>query len=105
LQLLGNETYTAFDGIEALEKAAALQPDVVLLDIGMPKLNGYEAARRIRSQPWGQQVLLVAVTGWGQDEDRLKAREAGFDCHMVKPIDPAALTSTLATLSTERVEQ
>ncbi len=105
LQLLGNETYTAFDGIEALEKAAALQPDVVLLDIGMPKLNGYEAARRIRAQPWGQQVLLVAVTGWGQDEDRLKAREAGFDCHMVKPIDPAALTSTLATLSTERVEQ
>ncbi len=71
----------------------------------MPKLNGYAAARRIRAQPWGQQVLLVAVTGWGQEEDRLKAREAGFDCHMVKPIDPAALTSILATLSTERVEQ
>ena len=104
LQLLGNETYTAFDGIEALEKAAALQPDVVLLDIGMPKLNGYEAARRIRAQPWGEHVVLVAVTGWGQDEDRLKAREAGFDCHMVKPIDPAALTATLATLSAEHVE-
>ncbi|MGZ8993217.1 MAG: ATP-binding protein [Burkholderiaceae bacterium] len=104
LQLLGNETYTAFDGIEALEKAAALQPDVVLLDIGMPKLNGYEAARRIRALPGGEHVILVAVTGWGQEDDRLRAREAGFDCHMVKPIDPAALTSTLATLSIERVE-
>ena len=76
----------------------------MLLDIGMPKLNGYEAARRIRALPWGQHVILVAVTGWGQEDDRLKAREAGFDCHMVKPIDPAALTSTLATLSIERVE-
>ena len=103
LQLLGNETHTAFDGIEAVDKAAALQPDVVLLDIGLPKLNGYEAARRIRAQPWGEHVILVAVTGWGQDEDRLKASEAGFDCHMVKPIDPAALTSILATLSTEPV--
>ena len=104
LRLLGNETHTAFDGVEALEKAAALQPDVVLLDIGMPRLNGYEVARQIRAQPWGAQVVLVAVTGWGQDEDRLKAREAGFDCHMVKPIDPAALTSTLATLTTEPME-
>ncbi len=104
LQLLGNETHTAFDGIEALEKAAALQPDVVLLDIGMPKLNGYEAARQIRAQPWGEHVILVAVTGWGQADDRLKAHEAGFDCHMVKPIDPAALTSILATLTIEGVE-
>ncbi len=78
LQLLGNETHTAFDGIEALEKAAALQPEVVLLDIGMPKLNGYEAARRIRAQPWGEHVILVAVTGWGQDEDRLKAPRPGL---------------------------
>ena len=104
LQLVGNETYTAFDGVEALEKAAALQPDVVLLDIGMPKLNGYEVARRIRAQPWGENLVLVAVTGWGQDEDRRRAHEAGFDCHMVKPIDPAFLAATLATLSAEPVE-
>ena len=104
LQLLGYETHTAFDGVEALEKAAALRPDVILLDIGMPRLNGYAAARQIRAQPWGKQVVLIAVTGWGQDEDRIKAREAGFNCHMVKPIDPAVLTSTLAALVTEHVE-
>ena len=104
LQLSGNETHTAFDGIEALEKTAALQPDVVLLDIGMPKLNGYEAARRIRAQPNGKHVVLVAVTGWGQEDDQLKAREAGFDCHMVKPVDPAALIETLASLSVEHAE-
>ena len=105
LQLLGNETHTAFDGVEALEMATALQPDVVLLDIGMPKLNGYEVARRIRAQPWGEHAILVAVTGWGQDEDQRKAREAGFDCHLVKPVDPASLMTTLASLSAEYAEQ
>ncbi len=105
LQLLGNETHTAFDGMEALEKAASLHPDVVLLDIGMPRLNGYEVARKIRAQPWGEQVTLVAVTGWGQDEDRQRALQAGFDCHMVKPIDPESLTTTLAGLSAERAER
>ena len=104
LQLSGNETHTAFDGIEALEKTAALQPDVVLLDIGMPKLNGYEAARRIRAQSFGKKIVLIAVTGWGQEDDQLKAREAGFDCHMVKPVDPAALIETLALLSVEHAE-
>ncbi len=103
LQLLGNETHTAFDGVEAVEKAAALQPDVVLLDIGMPKLNGYEAARRIRAQPWGEHMVLVAITGWGQDQDRRQALEAGFDSHMVKPIDPASLTTALANLAAEQV--
>jgi len=105
LQLLGNETHTAFDGIEAFEKATALRPDVVLLDIGMPKLNGYDTARMIRAQPWGEHLILVAVTGWGQDEDRRLAREAGFDCHMVKPIDPTSLTTTLASLIAEHAEQ
>ena len=105
LQLLGNETHTAFDGIEALEKAASLHPDVVLLDIGMPRLNGYEVARTIRAQPWGEQITLVAVTGWGQDEDRQRALQAGFDCHMVKPIDPESLMTTLAGLSAERAER
>ncbi|HVE89610.1 MAG TPA: ATP-binding protein [Burkholderiaceae bacterium] len=105
LQLLGNETHTAFDGIEALEKAASLHPDVVLLDIGMPRMNGYEVASQLRAQPWGKQVILVAVTGWGQDEDSQRAHKAGFDCHMVKPIDPGSLTTTLAGLSAERADR
>jgi len=99
LQLMGNETHTAFDGLEALQMANAVQPDVVLLDIGMPKLNGYETARRIRAQPWAEQVVLVAVTGYGQEEDRQKARDAGFDHHMVKPIDASLLMATLANLA------
>jgi len=99
LQLMGNETHTAFDGLEALQMADAVQPDVVLLDIGMPKLNGYETARRIRAQPWAEQVVLVAVTGYGQEEDRQKSRDAGFDHHMVKPIDASLLMATLANLA------
>jgi PAS domain S-box-containing protein len=96
LELTGNETHTAHDGLEAVETAARVRPDLVLLDIGLPKINGYEAARRIREQPWGKSLVLVALTGWGQDEDRQKAREAGFDGHMVKPVDTAALTKLLA---------
>ncbi len=98
LQLMGNETYTAFDGLEALQTADAVQPDVVLLDIGMPKLDGYETARRIRAMPWAERVILVAVTGFGQEEDRQKALEAGFDHHMIKPIDASLLMETLAEL-------
>ena len=98
LQLMGNETFTAFDGLEALQMADAVRPDVVLLDIGMPKLDGYEVARRIRSMPWAERVILVAVTGFGQEEDRQKALEAGFDHHMVKPIDASLLMETLAAL-------
>jgi CheY-like chemotaxis protein len=98
LKLTGNETQTAHDGMEAVEAAAAFLPDVVLLDIGLPKLNGYEAARKIRDQPWGQRMILVALTGWGQDEDRRKSSEAGFDAHLVKPVDHAALNKLLADL-------
>ncbi len=98
LGLTGNKTHTAHDGLEAVEAAATFKPDVVLLDIGLPKMNGYEAARKIREQPWGKKMVLVALTGWGQDEDRQKAREAGFDGHMVKPVDRAALTKLLAEL-------
>lgn len=101
LELVGNETHTAFDGIEAVETAEALQPDIVLLDIGMPKLNGYDAARKIREQPWGERMVLVALTGWGQEEDRRKAREAGFNYHIVKPVDPASITTLLSSLSPE----
>ena len=98
LKLIGNETSTAYDGLEAVEAAAAFRPDVVLLDIGLPKLNGYEAARRIRAQPWGKEMVLVALTGWGQDEDRLKSTAAGFNGHMVKPVDFAALIKLLIQL-------
>ena len=96
LELIGNRTHAAYDGLEAVEAAEAFRPDVVLLDIGLPKLNGYEAARKIRERPWGKNVVLVALTGWGQEEDRQKSREAGFDAHMVKPVDFAALKKLLA---------
>jgi CheY-like chemotaxis protein len=102
LQLTGNETHTAYDGLEAVQAATTLKPDVVLLDIGLPKLNGYEAARKIREEPWGKKMVLVALTGWGQDEDRQKSREAGFNGHMVKPIDHAELMKLLASLSPEQ---
>ncbi len=101
LDIMGNETRTAHDGLEALNIGAAFQPDVVLLDIGMPKLNGYEAARRIRSESWGRGALLVAVTGWGQEEDRLRSHEAGFDHHAVKPIEPAVLLRLLNAFESE----
>jgi CheY-like chemotaxis protein/anti-sigma regulatory factor (Ser/Thr protein kinase) len=100
-KLMGSETRTAHDGLEALEAAAAFQPHLILLDIGMPRLNGYETARRIREQPWGKNVVLAALTGWGQDEDRRKSHEAGFDFHLVKPVEPAALEKLLAGLNTE----
>ena len=74
------------------------RPDIVLLDIGLPKLNGFEVARKIREQPWGQAMVLVALTGWGQDEDRRRSHEAGFNHHLTKPIDPLALTDLLARL-------
>ena len=95
LQMLGNETRTAHDGIEALSAAAGFRPEVILLDIGMPRLNGYDTARRMRQEPWGRHALLVALTGWGQEEDRRRSREAGFDHHLVKPVDPAALEQLL----------
>ena len=75
------------------------RPDVILLDIGLPKLNGYEACRRIREQPGGKEVVIIAQTGWGQDEDRQRTHDAGFDHHMVKPVDPTALMKLLAGLS------
>ncbi len=98
LELSGHETLKAFDGMEALEAAERFRPDAVLLDIGLPGLNGYEVCRRIREEPWGKDVVLVAVTGWGQDEDRHRSRQAGFNTHMVKPVDHDALMKLLASL-------
>lgn len=96
LKLLGHTTETAHDGEEALGTAEAFQPNVVLLDIGLPKLNGFEVAKRIREQNWGRSMFLAAMTGWGQDEDRRKSQEAGFNTHLVKPVDLATLTRLLA---------
>jgi signal transduction histidine kinase/ActR/RegA family two-component response regulator len=101
LKIMGHEVRTAYDGEQAVEAAAALRPDVALLDIGMPRLNGYDACRRIREQPGGQEVFLIAVTGWGQEEDRRRTEEAGFDHHVVKPVDTAALMRLLASLPSD----
>ena len=95
LRMMGHDVRTAYDGLEGVQTAAAFNPQVVLLDIGLPTMNGYEAARRIRNEPWGRGVALVALTGWGQDEDRRMSLEAGFDHHLTKPVDPAALDKLL----------
>jgi CheY-like chemotaxis protein len=102
LRLAGHEVQTAHDGLEAVQAAAAFRPEVALLDIGMPKMNGYEAARHIRQQPWGKRTVLIAVTGWGQEEDKRRATEAGFDHHLTKPVEPAALEKLLAGLKEAR---
>ncbi|HKV12707.1 MAG TPA: PAS domain-containing protein [Thermoanaerobaculia bacterium] len=100
LELMGHETRTAHDGLEAFDVAAAFRPNLILLDIGMPKMNGCDTARLLRQQPWGQSLMLVALTGWGQEEDRRTSMEAGFDSHLVKPIEPATLETLLARLRT-----
>ncbi len=98
LKILGHETQVAHEGQKALDIVATYRPEIVLLDIGMPKMSGYDVCRRIRERPKGGDVLIVAVTGWGQEEDRRKAEEAQFDGHMVKPVDPQALIKLLAEL-------
>ena len=96
LRMAAHETATAYDGLEAVQSAAAFRPDVLLLDIGLPKMNGYEVAQYIRKQPWGTRIALIALTGWGQEEDKRRALEAGFDHHLTKPVDVAALDKLLA---------
>lgn len=97
LQLRGHTTALAHDGIEAVEAADRFQPDVVLLDIGLPRLDGFDVCRKLRERPWGASALVIALSGWGQDGDRQKSKDAGFDAHMVKPLDHAALTKLLAS--------
>jgi signal transduction histidine kinase len=98
MKLLGNEVRIVHDGLAAVEAANEFQPRVVLLDIGLPSLNGYEAAKKIRQQPRGNEAVLIAVTGWGEDIDRQRSKQAGFDHHMVKPVDPDVLTKLLDEL-------
>jgi len=104
LRLVGNDVRTAYDGEQGVAEAESFRPDVVLLDIGLPKRDGYEACRLIRDQPWGRSLVAVAVTGWGQERDIRRSREAGFDHHMVKPVDPAALLQLLAELQVQKTE-
>jgi PAS domain S-box-containing protein len=85
LEMMGNDVQTVGDGQEAVAAAPGFAPDLVMLDIGMPRLNGYEACRRLREQPGGGEIVIIAVTGWGQEEDRARSREAGFDLHLTKP--------------------
>ncbi|MEO8018006.1 MAG: response regulator [Pseudomonadota bacterium] len=95
LRLEGHEVHCASDGEEALAIAGIRKPEIVVLDVGMPKLDGCEVARRIRAESWGRGAVLVALTGWGQDIDRRRSREAGFDMHLVKPVDPATICDML----------
>jgi len=97
LRMEGHEVVCASDGEEALALAGQRRPEIVVLDVGMPKLDGCEVARRIRAESWGRGAILVALTGWGQDVDRRRSREAGFDMHLVKPVDPATLCDMLVT--------
>jgi PAS domain S-box-containing protein len=97
LEFEGHEISIAHDGAEAVRAAERVRPDVVLMDIGLPILNGYEACRRIRDHPWGATMLMVAITGWGQEEDREQSHAAGFDLHLVKPVDHAELLRVVAS--------
>lgn len=98
LRLRGSETTTAHDGLSAIRLAEEFRPDVILMDIGMPELNGYDATRRIREQPWGKKILIVALTGWGQDSDRADSSDAGCNGHLVKPVKLVDLEELLLRL-------
>jgi PAS domain S-box-containing protein len=102
LRLLGHAVTLAHDGLEAVERAEADRPDIVLMDIGMPRLNGFDATRRIREHPWGQVMTIVALTGWGQDADRARSKEAGCDGHLVKPVALPDLEKMFAELARPR---
>ena len=96
LKLGGHETASVYTAVDALERAAAFRPDVVLLDIGLPGMDGYEVAQKMRELPGLRDIRLVAVTGYGRSDDRLRARDAGFDDHLTKPVEFAVLERTLA---------
>ena len=95
LQILGHDVTVAYDGEQAFDLAASIRPDVLMLDIGMPGAGGLETARRIRGQDWGRAMLLVAITGWGREENKKESQLAGFDHHMVKPVEIDSLLKLL----------
>jgi CheY-like chemotaxis protein len=102
LRLSGCDTHVAYDGRTGLDAVERLQPDAVLLDIGLPGLDGYQVAERLRAQPAYRRMLVVAVSGYGQEEDRVRSKAAGFDYHVVKPIDPAVINGLLGSLRESR---
>jgi signal transduction histidine kinase len=102
LQLAGHQVRAVHDGVEALEVGKVFKPDIVLLDLGMPKMDGCEAARRIRLSSWGKSVTLIALTGWGQQQDRERTSDAGFDLHLVKPVSESQLFDALASAGTRK---
>ena len=99
LEITGNKTYMAHDGLEAIEAIEQHRPEVVLLDIGLPRLDGHEVCRRVREQPWGKNIVMIALTGWGQEDDRRRSEEAGFNGHLVKPVDYDRLLELLSSLT------
>jgi CheY-like chemotaxis protein len=99
LKLAGYQTRVAYDGRTAVEMAEILEPAVVLLDLGLPHLNGHEVARRLRALPWGRNAVLIALTGWGQEDDVQRSRQAGFDEHLTKPVDPEVLLQHIIVLT------
>ena len=101
LELMGNEVLTNYDGESAINAAKVFRPSLVLCDIGMPKMNGYDTARRIRTEEWGKKIVLVALTGWGQEDDIRKSLDAGFDHHLIKPVEATAVMNLLAGLQQE----
>lgn len=98
LKLTGNDVHTRYNGQTGVEAAERLRPQVVILDIGMPGMNGYQACRWIREQPWGKTITLIALSGYGQSTDERQSLEAGFDAHLVKPVDMAVLSELLASV-------
>lgn len=104
LEFMGHEVRTANDGLEAVQIAAEFKPEVILMDIGMPNLNGYDACRRIREHAWGRDIYMIALTGWGQEEDRRLSLEAGFNRHLVKPVEPTAIEKILASFKEENAD-
>jgi CheY-like chemotaxis protein len=95
LEMMGHEVCVVHDGVKAVEGAVTFRPDIILLDIGMPQLNGYEACSRIREQPSNKGILIVALTGWSQDDKIQRLQQAGFDFHLIKPLEIAALEKLL----------
>jgi CheY-like chemotaxis protein len=104
LGMLGHQVVTAVDGLDAVRQAEDFRPDVILMDLGLPKLDGHGATRQIRQQPWGSSIVIVAVTGWGQESDRARSKEAGCDAHLVKPIEVSDLEQLLASLPGRQTE-
>ena len=105
VRMLGSDVRTAHDGEEAIRLAGDFLPELILMDIGMPRMNGYDAATLIRQQPWGRRMMLVALTGWGQEEDKQRSRKAGFDDHLVKPAEPSQLQRLLTNAHIRPAQQ